>query len=273
MEDKYTYIVTGATGGIGKSIVADLVNKKVDRIILACRNMVKAQDVISSYKDVKTELIAHPLDLESFASVRMFAEYIKKKDYKVKGLIHNAGTMPGEVKITEDGYESATQTNFLSPVIMTELLLPTLIGGSSIVFTTSVTRKIARFRKDWDYLSKHHHNRFVTYGRSKKMLTAYAYMLSSRMVEKDVTVNCSDPWVVNTNIITLGNKAIDTLGNLFVRPVIYTPSQGAASVIKALYSGKTRMIFTLKNAIPIPRSYGSKKSLDIINDVISIFSK
>lgn len=273
MDNKDAYIVTGATGGIGQSLVSDLVDRNVGHVILACRNMEKAQDVIFTHNNADTDLIAMPLDLESFSSVREFAKLVINKDFRIKGIIHNAGTMPGELRVTKDGYESATQTNFLSPVLLTELLLPALVVGGSIVFTTSITRKIARFRENWDELSKCHHNRFVTYGRSKKMLTAYAYMLAARLLRKGISVNCSDPWVVNTNIITLGNKMIDSLCDMFVRPIIYTPSQGAASAIKALDSERTGMIFTLKKVIQIPHSYGSKKSFDIINNVISTISE
>lgn len=272
MDNKDTYIITGATGGIGKSLVSDLVDRNVGRVILACRNVEKAQDVIFTHNNTVTDPIALPLDLESFSSVREFAKLVKNEGFRIKGIIHNAGTMPGELRITEDGYESATQTNFLSPVLLTELLLPVMGVGGSIVFTTSITRNIARFRENWNELSKCHHNRFVTYGRSKKMLTAYAYMLAARLLRKDISVNCSDPWIVNTNIITLGNKVIDSLSDIFVRPMIYTPSQGAASAIRALDSVSTRMIFTLKKVIAIPHSYGSKKSFDIINNVISTIS-
>lgn len=272
MDNKDTYIITGATGGIGKSLVSDLVDRNVDRVILACRNVGKAQNVIFTHNNTVTDLIAMPLDLESFSSVREFAKLVKNEGFRIKGIIHNAGTMPGELRITEDGYESATQTNFLSPVLLTELLLPAIVKGGSIVFTTSITRKIARFRENWNELSKCHHNRFVTYGRSKKMLTAYAYMLAEKLLRNDISVNCSDPWIVNTNIITLGNKVIDSLSDVFVRPMIYTSSQGAASAIKALDSESTKMIFTLRKVIPIPHSYGSKKSDDIINNVISTIS-
>lgn len=270
MDYKNTYIVTGATGGIGKSIVDDLVLKGVNRVVLACRNLLKANEIISTYKDVPIELIALPLDLESFDSVRNFCNLVMDAGFRVKGLIHNAGTMPGKVKISIDGFESATQTNFLSPVLLTELLLPSIECGGSIVFTTSITRKIARFRNDWDMLSKQHHNRFVTYGRSKKMLTAYALMLSHRLTDKGIKVNCTDPWIVDTNIITMDNMIIDALSSKFVRPLIYTPHQGASSAIQALDSDDTSKIFTLKKSKPIPRSYESGKSIEIIKNGISM---
>ena len=44
---------------------------------------------------------------------------------------------------------------------------------------------------------------------------------------KGITVNCADPGIVNTNIIRMDNKIIDTLCDIFFRPLIRTPKQGA----------------------------------------------
>ena len=48
------YIVTGATGGIGRSIVKALVKRDVDHVVLACRNVEKAKEFIASCGYVST---------------------------------------------------------------------------------------------------------------------------------------------------------------------------------------------------------------------------
>lgn len=269
---KDVYIVTGATGGIGKAIVSDLcVRDEVKSVILACRNVGKAQQFVSFLATVYPykELIVLPLDLESFASVRAFGEEVVSRGYKIKALIHNAGTMPGEVRVTGDGYESATQTNFLSPMLLTELLVDNLLPDANVVFTTSMTRRIARFIPDWADKAITRHVRFVTYGRSKKMLTGYALMLAMRLKDRGICVNCSDPWIVDTGIITMGNKIIDPLSNMLFRPLIYTPEQGAASAISALDSSLSGYIFTRKSHAHIPPSYGSEPVRNIITKAYS----
>lgn len=264
-----TYIVTGATGGIGKALVKELVNRNVARVILACRNTALASQLIADYNGADTKLLTIHLDLESFDSVIAFADEVKSRGYMVKALLNNAGTMPGEVRITSDGYESATQTNFLSTMLLTELLLPTLRDGSAIVFTTSMTRRIAAFHENWDVLSKRHHNRFVTYGRSKKMLTAYAALLSDRLRNKGNRVNCSDPWIVDSGIINMGNRIIDNLSSRLFRPLIYTPAQGASSAIAAMDSELTGTIFSLRKTDAISAKYKTRKVRDIIESAFS----
>ena len=250
-----TYIVTGATGGIGKAITEGLIAGGAGRVILACRNTAKAQSLIASLDRRDTELEAIQLDLESFDSVRRCAAEVAERGYMVDGLFNNAGTMPGEMRLTADGYESATQTNFLATALFTRLLLPAVADGGGIVFTTSMTRRIARLRDDWRERAVTHHHRFTTYGRSKLMLTHFALDLSRELAPRGIRVNCSDPGIVDSAIITMGNRAIDYLSDKIFRPAISTPAQGAAPALAAMSADVTGCIFTLRGHSPIPASY------------------
>ena len=257
MTTEETFIVTGATGGIGKAIVEALVNAGASRVILACRNTARAQAIIDEAGPTATRLEARPLDLMSTESVGSFARSIIADGIRVKTLFNNAGIMPGGVTLSADGHEAATQTNLISTILLTELLLPAMADGGSIVFTTSMTRRIARFRRDWNEIAISRHNRFVTYGRSKKMLTAYALKLAQRLAPRAIRVNCSDPGIVDSGIITMGHPLVDRLCNLLFRPLIYTPAQGATPAIAAARARHTARIHTLRRVRPIPSSYGS----------------
>lgn len=252
-----TYIVTGATGGIGRAIVEALIAAKAPRIVLACRNTGRADSLVKQLSAADTKLETMQLDLMDTTSVERFAKRINTQSaqHPVKALFNNAGIMPGKVSLSPDGNESATQTNFISTRHLTELLLPAMPPGSAIIFTTSMTRRIARFRRDWATIAITRHNRFVTYGRSKKMITAYALELSRRLSTRNIRVNCSDPGIVDSAIITLGHPLVDHLSNLLFRPLIYTPAQGAIPALAALRSTQTARIFTLRRSRPIPATY------------------
>lgn len=252
-----TYIVTGATGGIGKAITEGLTARGAGRVILACRNLAKARKVIGSLDPGSTVLEAKELDLESFESVRKFAAEIIAEGVSIDGLFNNAGTMPGEMRLTADGYESATQTNFLSTALLTRLLLPAMNEGCAILFTTSMTRRISRLRADWKERAVNHHHRFTTYGRSKLMLTHFALDLSKELAPRDIRVNCSDPGIVDSAIITMGNSAVDYLCDKFFRPVISTPCEGASPALRAMTDNVSGHIFTLKKQFPIPAGYAA----------------
>lgn len=253
--EENTYIVTGATGAIGRAIVSELVKLRAAHIILACRDAAKALNAISLNNTTTTVMEFLPLNLADFSSVKEFANTIIRRGIKINGLVHNAGTMPGKVNITKDGYEIATQTNFLSTGLLTELLIDSMAKDSKIVFTTSMTRRIARLRSDWQELSTAHHQRFVTYGRSKLMLTHYAVSLAQRLSSSGICVNCSDPWIVDSSIILMDNRIIDSLSARFAKYLFHSPFQGAAPTIDALRTSLSGYIFSLKGHKRIPDSY------------------
>lgn len=256
-----TIVVTGATGGIGGAIARRLVAEGVSAIILACRNRQKAEALADSlrseFPQSVTDIRIGNLDLASFASVRQFASTLR--NVKISALINNAGIMPGKVTVTRDGIESATETNVISTALLTELLLPSIADGGSIVMTTSVTRKIVRLRPDWIGHAASYHGimrRFKTYGRSKLVLTHYAAGLSERLKPRGITVNCADPGVVDSGIIKMGSKVIDRLADIFFRPIISTPEQGANAALSAMRSDSTGFIFTPSGrSSVIPRRY------------------
>lgn len=268
-----TCIVTGATGGIGRAITEGLLERGVKRVILACRNEDKCRRMIESMGERRDALEFMRLDLESFASVRRFAESCALRGMTVAALFNNAGTMPGGVKMTEDGFESATQTNFLSTGLLTELLLPLMPRHASIVFTTSMTRRIVNLCEDWRQRSVERHGRFTTYGRSKLMLTHYALDLSLRLAKQEITVNCSDPGVVDSAIITMGNPIVDKLSDMIVRPLISTPEEGAAPALEAAETTLTGRIFTRCGNKPIPVNYQRNSLHAIPSAVIQSISK
>lgn len=244
-------IVTGATGGIGKAIVRGLVARGAATIILACRNEAKAEAMAAEIDFGATRPEVMKLDLESLESVREFAGAVMDKGYVIDCLFNNAGTMPGQMKLTVDGLESATQTNYVATVLLTRQLLPAIADEGAIVFTTSMTRHIARMRDDWRERAITHHHRFTTYGRSKLMVTRFAGGLAAELAPRRIRVNCSDPGIVDSAIITMGNRVIDALSDRLFRPLIATPEQGAAPALAAMESPLTGHIFTRRGSKPI----------------------
>lgn len=86
-----------------------------------------------------------PLRLESFDSVRQFAARVAQERGTVDILVHSAATKSGCTR-TVDGHESATQVNYLSPFLLTHLLLPTFQEGSRVVH---VTCDVGLQQPDW----------------------------------------------------------------------------------------------------------------------------
>ena len=254
----HTYIVTGATGSIGTAIIRTLIARQVPHITLACRNFDRANTLIDTLRQqIPSPTILTPLhlDLTSFDSVDSFTRQFLQMSIPLKALFNNAGTMPPGIHITPDHHEKATQTNCLATLRLTHSLIPAMPRDSAIIFTTSLTRRFVRPRPDWlQYArtSRHPLRRFTVYGRSKLMLTLYARHLACALSPRHIRVNCSDPGIVDTPIITIDNPLIERLSHHLFRPLINTPDQGAEPAIRALDTPLTATIFTRRHSTPIP---------------------
>ncbi|XP_033627244.1 retinol dehydrogenase 13-like [Asterias rubens] len=89
--DGRTAIITGGNSGIGRETALDLAQRGA-RVILACRNLQKAEDVA---KDIKSsmgnsQVVVRHLDLSSLQSVREFAQQIIETEDRLDLLINNA---------------------------------------------------------------------------------------------------------------------------------------------------------------------------------------
>lgn len=245
------YIVTGATGGIGSAITDALVARQVPRIILAVRNTEAGLRLAGRYSGVSTRIEVAECDLAVFQSVRNFARYIKENGIPVCALINNAGMLARQKTVTTDGYEATMQVNFLAPALLANLLETDMTAGSSIIFTTSFMRRVGYIEPDWLGLSIHHFNRFIVYSWSKLMLAQYAREIAPELARKGIRVNCTDPGIVDTEILRLGWRPVDWLADRVLRPAISTPAYAAGATVAALDSPLTGQIFTPTSHSPI----------------------
>lgn len=259
--DSAIYIVTGATGSIGTEIARALVTQG-KAVMLACRNMRKA-DALKKELEASGcggEILTGELMLDSLAGIRSFADYVKSLRRQVAALINNAGVMCRYRSVTADGFEQTLAVNYLGTVLLTELLLPAVVDCGSVTFTTSITRKIHSLREPILDEPTRKFAQLGTYGRSKLALTHYALYLSQRsdVAQRGIRVNCADPGVVNTSMITM-QRWYDPLANVFFRPFISTPAQGASSALSAMSSDASGQIFKHRHT-PHPIAADLRKS-------------
>ena len=80
---------------------------------------------------------------------------------------------------------------------------------------------------------------------------------SEELKEKGIAVNASDPGIVSTNIIRMGNIVVDKLCDWFFRPIIYKPKRGASTAVKLLLdpqlAGISGEIYANKKPTRIPK--------------------
>ena len=135
-----TVVITGANSGIGKATATQLA-KMGATVVMACRDKERGDaalaEVRAASKNPAVRLMI--LDLASQASVREFVREFESRYRRLDVLVNNAGVVLNKREMTPDGIVTAFAVNYLSPFLLTNLLLPRLVASapSRIVNVTS----------------------------------------------------------------------------------------------------------------------------------------
>lgn len=229
-------IITGAGTGMGFE-EARAVAAKGFHTIMACHHPEAAearrQEIIQATGNENVEVIG--LELADLSSVRHFADEIKARFRHLDLLMNNAGTLATTYQTTVDNLERTVAVNYVGPYLLTRLLLPLMGKGSRIVNMASLTYKFG-FLDFPDFFTRGRKGNFwriPIYSNTKLAVTLFTFELAKRLKDKGITVNAADPWIVSTDIIRM-HSFIDPLTDIFFRPIIRTPRQGADTAIRLL---------------------------------------
>eukprot|EP00435_Cladocopium_sp_Y103_P032209 s2422_g8.t1 len=122
-------VVTGGCSGLGLH-TALLMAQSGASVTLGCRsNSEFALQRLKKVSKAKAQPAVWPLEMDSFNSVRSFAERYIESIGTLHILVNNVGSTKA-CSLTTDGIESAFQVNYLSHFLLTNLLLPTLRASS-----------------------------------------------------------------------------------------------------------------------------------------------
>jgi NAD(P)-dependent dehydrogenase (short-subunit alcohol dehydrogenase family) len=231
MEHKIA-IITGANGGMGATLVRDVANAGY-HVIMACRDLNKATPVYEQLKnDHPDQIQLMQLDLASFESIKNFVNNFQQQYQHLDLLLNNAGTLCHKAEETTEHYEKTVGVNYLGHYVLSHLLLPLMGKGTRVVNMVSLTVRYGHLKPTlFQPVSQKDFDRFVTYSDSKKAFFYFTMDAAEQWKERGITVNCADPGIVSTNIIRMGNKVVDKLCDLFFRPIIKTPTNGASTML------------------------------------------
>lgn len=229
-------VITGADGGMGMEITRAVAAAGY-KVIMACRDPEIAEEkrqlIMRETGNIALEIV--PVNLASLSSTASFANELLQRGEFITLLMNNAGTMETKRCITEDGLERTVSVNYVAPYLLTRKLLPLMGEGSRIVNMVSCTYAIGKLDFPDFFLrgKKGAFWRIPIYSNTKLALTLFTIALSKKVKEKGIIVNAADPGIVSTKIITM-HMWFDPLTDIFFRPFIRTPRQGAATAISLL---------------------------------------
>ncbi|XP_071640320.1 retinol dehydrogenase 11-like [Temnothorax longispinosus] len=258
-------IITGANTGIGRETARDFYRRGA-RVILACRNVEKANAAIEDIKrnpfpsahsklledkNKLGNLAVYQLDLSSFKSVRKCAKMLLREESAIHILVNNAGMMFTPYEITKDGFEIQLQSNYLGHFLLTLLLLPKMQSsgpGCRIVNVSSLAHIFGQIHYDDINLEKSYSyiRPWKAYMQSKLANILFTKELAHRLEKAKISginVYSLHPGVIRTELSRNYNRTIIPGATFFVqyimRPFIKNPEQGAQTTIYCAVDEKT----------------------------------
>ncbi|CAG8025256.1 unnamed protein product [Penicillium olsonii] len=243
-------IITGSNNGVGfetaKSFAASGAN-----IILACRDPPAwEQHPTAAVQEIKdlAEAQGHQstiewwsIDMADLQSVDSFAERWLQSDRALDILCNNAGiaAAPPERQLTKDGFHFVHQVNFLSHVLLTLRLLPSIARSVQprIVCTTSCTHHVAPL--DLDHFDCGPGMIGDPYWNNKLWLQIWVMEMQSRFLKLPeylhITINGVHPGFVASGIweFLTDESFIERALTFLLRYLAIDPKQGSYAIVNA----------------------------------------
>ena len=225
-----TFLITGASGGIGKYIVKHLASMHA-HIICANRSETKTLDlkneILNTQPDAKIDFI--PLDLCNTESVKNFI--LKVKTLKLDYFFHNAGIYNVKRQTTDLGFDNIYQTNCLMPFYITKNLLENFkTNNTKLLYMGSIAYDYSKINKD-DIQFLHCKKINHIYGNSKRVAMFAMAELMKQI--SDVKFSIVHPGLTLTNMTNHYPKAINWLVKIGLKIVCPPPKKASLPVIYA----------------------------------------
>ena len=232
-------MVTGATSGIGLATVEGLARQGA-HVILVARNPGKAEQVLAGLRaslpaETGASFDVLHADLSLLADVRALAAEFYARYDRLDVLVNNAGAMFPRRRVTGEGIEMTWALDYLSPFLLTHLLLGRLEAAAApgaparVVNVSSAMQARGKLAFD-DLQGARHYSGMAAYAQAKLALIMFTYELARRVQAESVTVNALHPGLVASNIYANAGRMAKLVG--LVMPLFsLTPAQGAETSI------------------------------------------
>ncbi|MBQ8140533.1 MAG: SDR family NAD(P)-dependent oxidoreductase [Clostridia bacterium] len=228
--DGKTVAISGATGGIGRELCAQLARLGASLVLLD-RNYSKSSalkdELQKDYPSLSVRLIT--VELEDIESVKQAAE--KLTEIKINHLILNAGAYSISRRKCSTGFDNVFQINFVSPYYLARRLLPDIRArGGSVVAVGSIAHDYSKAdMSDIDFSSRTRAS--LAYGNAKRFLT---FSLLRGFADGG-GISVAHPGISFTGITAHYPKFIFAIIKNPMKIIFMKPKKACLSVLYALF--------------------------------------
>jgi NAD(P)-dependent dehydrogenase (short-subunit alcohol dehydrogenase family) len=196
-------LITGSTDGIGRQTALELARMGA-KVIIHGRDpqRIKTTKEEIVYKSGNEQVDTLLADFSALSQVKWMAGEILARYSRLDVLINNAGVFLLDRKVTADGLEMNFQVNYLSPFLLTNLLLP-LLKTSAPARIVSVSSALhSKAILDFENLQgEKNYNGIQAYALSKLGNIYMTLELAEKLSGSGVTANCLHPGGVDTKML------------------------------------------------------------------------
>lgn len=222
-----TIIITGASDGIGAAAARRL-KANGENVVVVGRSAQKTKAVAG---EIGADYFV--ADFARFADVRKLAADLKAKYPHIDVLMNNAGGIFGDRNRTVDGFEKTLQVNHLSPYLLTNLLMDTLIGSkASVIQTASVAARMFGHIDLDDLNNDKKYSPNKAYGDSKLANILFTVELHRRFHDQGLSAAAFHPGNVATSF---ASDTTSLMRFVYITPlkhlVLIGPDKGAVTMV------------------------------------------
>jgi NAD(P)-dependent dehydrogenase (short-subunit alcohol dehydrogenase family) len=263
MRDGGTYLITGATSGLGLETARALAREGRRHVLAGARNPDAASALRAAVPPDRLTVLE--LDLGSLASVRSFSAEARRRldgaGARLSGIACNAGLqVGGPLRRSADGHELTFATNHLGHVLLVHEMLDLLAPGAAAVATASGThdpsdalarrfgfrggifpgaKAVARGELDASVSEKQ--QSMDRYATSKLCNVLFTYAMAARVPAAAARFLAFDPGLMPGTGLARDRSAPERFGWSYVMPLVgrlvpgvSTPARSGAALARLL---------------------------------------
>lgn len=219
-------ILTGATGGLGREFLKQILNEEIDEVWAIARNEQKLSELQKEYGE---RIIPMPIDLSEMQGIEQIKNLLDEKKPQVVYLINNAGLAKmgnyNDFDIKE--IDKTINVNCKAPVMLAQICIPYMEKGSKILNISSA--------------SAFQPNPYINlYAASKVFERSYSRALNVELNGTGITSTAVCPGWIDTELL---QKEIN--GKKVRFPGLVTPDRVVKQAIKDAKKGKDMSVCSL----------------------------
>ena len=227
-----TFLITGASGGIGSSIAKTLA-KKGNKLILVYNTNSKAIEQLKKDLSTKCDVVTHKCDLTNELEIKSMVQSIIKNHKKIDCLINCAGIAHFEQiqDTTSQSFNKVIDNNLKSVVLITASVSKYMISEQS--------GKIINISSMWGVVGSSMES---LYSASKGAINSLTLSLAKELGPSNITVNAICPGLIDTKMNQkLSAETINSIIDETPMQRIGTPKD-VANIVEFLSSEKANFI-------------------------------